>query len=95
MCISELKMKQCISIERMLILALDESLEILELTKRDIEDRNTSYGRAKKVANKYIPVMLRNSNRLREFRLFMKENNIIGSTTDLTDRATNMIKFYC
>lgn len=90
-----IKKMQCKDIEKMLILSLDNILEILEYTIQDVKERNLSYCSAKKMANKYIPIMLRNNNRLREFRLFMKENDIEISNIDLSERVNTKVDFFC
>lgn len=90
-----IKKMQCKDIEKMLILSLDKILEILEYTIQDVKERNLSYCSAKKMANKYIPIMLRNNNRLREFRLFMKENDIEISNIDLSERVNAKVDFFC
>lgn len=90
-----IKKMQCKDIEKMLILSLDNILEILEYTIQDVKERNLSYCSAKKMANKYIPIMLRNNNRLREFRLFMKENDIEISNIDLSKRVNTKVDFFC
>lgn len=90
-----IKKMQCKDIEKMLILSLDNILEILEYTIQDVKERNLPYCSAKKMANKYIPIMLRNNNRLREFRLFMKENDIEISNIDLSERVNTKVDFFC
>lgn len=92
---NELKRMQCRDIEKKLIIALNEVLDTLEYTIQDVKNRNISYGAAKKTANKYVPIMLRNCNRLREFRLFMKENGIETSKIDLSDRVNKKVDFFC
>lgn len=90
---NELKKLQCKDVEKGMIISLNEVLDTLEYTIQDVKNRNISYGFAKKVANKYVPIMLRNSNRLREFRLFMNENGIETSKIDLSDRVNKMVDF--
>lgn len=92
---NELKKIQSIDIEKKLILALNETLDTLERSKMDIIDRKISCGRAKKVANMYIPIMLRNNNRIREFRLFMKKHDIETCNVDLSERVERAISFFC
>lgn len=92
---NELKVLQCKEIEKSLIIALNEVLDILEYTILDVKDRNISYGVAKKVANKYIPIMLRNSNRLREFRVFMINNHIETLNINFLARIAKYVSFYC
>lgn len=92
---NEIKKLQCKDIEKAMIIALNEVLDTLEYTIQDVKKRNISYGAAKKIANKYVSIMLRKSNRLREFRLFMKENGIETSNLDLSDRVNKMVDFFC
>lgn len=92
---NELKKMQCRDIEKRMIISLNEVLDILERTILDVEGKHLSYCAAKKTANMYVPVMLRNANRLREFRLFMKDNDIEESDVNLLDRVDKYIQFFC
>lgn len=92
---SELKTLQCKAIEERLIIALNEALDTLECIMLNVKEGNISYCVAKKMANKYIPIMLRNSNRLREFRLFMKNNEIKTSNVDFYTRLDKYVHFFC
>lgn len=90
-----IKVLQCSKIEKMLIVALNETLNTLECTKIDITEQKISFGYAKKVSYRNIPIMIRNNNRLTKFRAFLLENDIEISDINLSDRVNKMIDFFC
>lgn len=90
-----LKTLQCKRIEKEMINALNEVLDVLEYTILDVKEGNFSHGYAKKVANKYIPIMLRNSRRLRDFRKFMTNNNVEILNININTRVEDKLSFFC